>query len=142
MLKKYDYVLIGRPITNIHPDGAHVRQLDSEEEGYDLFFAVEKLIKGDIKHDTIIINQNGGGSCSGLLGFGDKYLVFGHKKSYAPLPITDLSPIIEIDSITGKEKIVYVPHDNTSIVGDYIETLKEEYVIIYTGLCGIYSEKT
>src|SRR5690606_8249545 len=84
MFKEYDYVLIGRPIANIHPDGAHVRQLDSEEEGYDLFFTVEKLIKGDIKQDTVIINQNGGGSCSGLLRFGDKYLVFGHKKSYAP----------------------------------------------------------
>lgn len=141
MYKKYDYVLIGRPITNLHPDSAKVSLLNSEGEGYNLFFAVEKLIKGHIKQDIVIINQNGG-SCSGVLRLGDKYLVFGYMKSYAPPPITSLSPIIEIDSITGKEEIVYVPHDNSSIVGDYVETLKGQYNVIYTGVCGIYSEKS
>jgi len=142
MIKAYDYVLLGRPITNIHPNSVAVRLLNREGTGSEVFFMVEKVIKGDIKQDTVIIYQIGKGSCMGMLRLGDKYLIFGHKKNYAPPPPTDFSPIVDIDSLTGKEEIIYVTFDNTSVVGDYIETIKENYDIVYTGLCGIFHEET
>lgn len=142
MLKTYDYVVIGRPTTNIHPDSVAVRLLNDEGQGSEVFFKIEKIIKGEFKHDNIIIYQIGRGSCLGMLRLGDRYLVFGHKKNYAPPPPRHLSPIVEVDSLTGKEEIIYVPFDNTSIVGDYIKTIKDNYDIVYTGLCGLFSERT
>ena len=142
MLKTYDYVVIGRPTTNIHPDSIAVRLLNNEGKGSEVFFTIEKIIKGDFKQDKAIIYQIGRGSCLGMLRLGDKYLVFGHKKNYAPPPPGDFSPIVEIDSLTGKEEIIYVPFDNSSIVGEYIKTIKDDYEIVYTGLCGLFSERT
>lgn len=92
--------------------------------------------------DKVIIYQIGLGSCIGTLKLGDRYLVFGHKKNYSPPTPGDFSPIVEIDSLTGKEEILYVPFDTTSVVGDYIKTLKNDFDIIYTGQCGLYNEKT
>src|SRR5690606_12056685 len=44
MLKTYDYVVIGRPTTNIHPDSTAVRLLNNEGKGSEVFFTIEKVI--------------------------------------------------------------------------------------------------
>jgi hypothetical protein len=142
MFKTYDYVLVGRPTTNIHPDTIAVRLLNNDGYGSEVYLKVEKVLKGDIKQDIVIINQRGFGSCTLGVKLGDRYLVFGHIKNYAPPPIGDFNPIVEIDSITGKEEIIYVPFDNTSIVGDYIKTLKDKFDIVHTNSCGLFNERT
>ena len=106
------------------------------------YFNVEKVLKGDIKQDIVIINQIGHGSCTLGVKLGDRYLVFGHIRDYAPPPIGDFNPIVEIDSVIGKEEIIYVPTDNTSIVGDYIKTLKDKFDVVHTSSCGLFNERT
>lgn len=142
MLKTSDFVIVGRPTTNIHPDSTAVRLLNNEGYGSEVYFKVEKVLKGDIKQDILIINQIGHGSCTLGVKLGDRYLVFGHIKSYALPPIGDFNPIVEIDSVTGKKEIVYVPSDNTSIVGDYIKTLNNKFDIVHTSSCGLFNERT
>ena len=142
MLKTYDFVLVGRPLTNIHPDSIAVRLLDNEGYGSEVYFKVEKVLKGKIDQDIVIINQRGHGSCTLGVKLGDRYLVFGHIKNYAPPSLGDFNPIVEIDSMTRKEEIIYVPTNNTSIVEDYIKTLKEKFDIVHTSSCGLFNERT
>ena len=142
MLKTYDYVLVGRPMTNIHPDSVAVRLLDKEGYGSEVYLKVEKVLKGEIIQDIVIINQNGYSSCTLGVKLGDRYLVFGYTKNNAPPPIGDFNPTVEIDSVTGKEEIIYVPADNTSIIGDFIKTLKGKFDIVHTNSCGLFNERT
>ena len=106
MLKTYDFVLVGRPMTNIHPDSVAVRLLDNEGFGSEVYFKVEKVLKGEIKQDIVIINQNSFSSCTLGVKLGDRYLLFGHIKNYAP-PLGDFNPIVKIDSVTEKQEIFY-----------------------------------
>jgi hypothetical protein len=142
IFKHADYVIIGRPIKNIHPDTAVSRLLDLEKGGTELIFKVEKILKGDLKTNEVIINQIGRGSCTEWMRIGEKYLVFGHVVTKAPPSIAEFNQIIEIDSLTGKKEILYIPTDTVSQLKTYIRTLKNKIDIVYTGTCLIFNEKT
>lgn len=142
MFKHADYVLIGRPVKNVHPDTAVSRVLDLENGGTELLFKVEKILKGDLKTNEVIINQIGRGSCTEWMRIGDKYLVFGHVATKAPPSVTEWNQITEMDSLNGKEEILYVPTDTISQLKTYMQTLKNRIDIVYSGTCLIFNEKT
>ena len=78
-LKQYDYVIIGRAIQNIHRNKTHSIVLDKKNQGSQVVFEIDSIIKGSLRERTIIINQFDKGNCSRAFQFQEQYLVLGNR---------------------------------------------------------------
>ncbi|MBO9700999.1 MAG: hypothetical protein J7604_12370 [Sporocytophaga sp.] len=83
-----DLVIIGHPIQNI--DTTYYRSKNPKFIGITILVKVDSVLKGELKSDTIFINQTTNGNCSENFIHNEQYLIFGDQiKTYENLGITD-----------------------------------------------------
>lgn len=84
-----DVVIFGHPIKNVNDTFVSP---NPKYMGTTILFKVESVLKGELKSDTIFINQETMGNCSMHFMPNEKYVIFGKQiKSYETIGANDYS---------------------------------------------------
>lgn len=78
IIKEADYVVIGRAVKNIGFSNEINSMWDSENQGFDILFEVDSVIKGDLISKSLLVKQFGG-NCDQIFKFGEQHLVIGNE---------------------------------------------------------------
>ena len=153
--REVDYIVLGSPIENIHPNDTIKGQWDSLKEGYHVKFKVEKVYKGRIDSEFIFINQFETGNCLQVFEFGQKYIILGAqvKKFLGFRPANSTDELVEdkffqifppppphpIAWLNKNEMITY--NEEKSVV-DYWNQIAKNEIVVYTDQCSTFGENS
>ncbi|SHO62607.1 hypothetical protein [Algoriphagus zhangzhouensis] len=80
-----EFIFIGTPIENLILDNGLRHFWNGENEGTEVRFRVEKVIKGKITSQFVAINQFIHGNCARFFQFGERYIIVGNEiKGFIP----------------------------------------------------------
>ncbi|BDD05178.1 hypothetical protein [Aureibacter tunicatorum] len=74
---KAEYIAIGRAIGLASYDEAFLDNFEENTGGFDVYFQIDSVLKGEFKSKIIVINQMHEGSCRKFFRFGEDYLIIG-----------------------------------------------------------------
>lgn len=153
--READYVLLGSPIENIHPNDTIKGQWDSMRNGIHVKFKVEKVYKGSIKKEFIFINQFETGNCLQVFEFGKNYVIVGTRIK----EFENLRPISAIQSFRENEifETFQTPpprpiggptinkmkcYNEEKSVVEYWNQIAKNEIVVYTDQCSTFGENS
>lgn len=123
-----DLVVIGHPIKNIDDNFISA---NPKYMGTMILFKVDSIIKGELKSDTIFINQETIGNCSQYFMPNEKYVIFGNQiKHYKTIAKNDH---FTFANYCKKNKTVTLYNNNKNL--QVYKNLTEKYYTISTDQC-------
>lgn len=152
--READYIVLGSPIENIHPNDTIKGQWDSLGKGYHVKFKVEKVYKGSIKKEFIFINQFETGNCVMSFQFGEKYIIVGTRiKEFENLRQVNLGedfgegdfhetfppPPPPMAGLTINRMKCF--NEESSEV-DYWNEIAKNEIVVYTNQCSTFGENS
>ncbi|MEK6477517.1 hypothetical protein WJR50_08280 [Catalinimonas sp. 4WD22] len=137
LIKEADFVVIGRAIKNIHHQPETAQFFDSKNQGSNVLFVVDSIVKGKLQKDTIFINQYTQGSCTAIFDFDNQYLIIGNEISeYKKIDTDSNDMVIPITTIKdGSMKI------SSKVDFDYkfYQSLTDQYNTVSTSDCRTFN---
>ncbi len=135
LLEHSDVLIIGHPIKNIDSDFISP---NLNYMGTMILFKVDSLIKGELRSDTIFINQETMGNCAQNFIPNETYVIFGNQiKKYETVDINDHY------STTGYiKKNETLKFRDTNFLLTTFETLTKKYYTITTNQCISFSSQS
>lgn len=131
LIERSDFVFVGEAVRNVGFHNQRNNQLDQEGIGYNVLFKVDSVIKGKLKSQEVITDQDNDGSCAQTFKIGKKYIVFGidYKKHWRY-------------EETIKEEMEYKKESYEDLTQfDFYTSLRNEYPIINTNYCSSFLKK-
>jgi multimeric flavodoxin WrbA len=153
--READYVLLGYPIENIHPNDTIKGDWDRLQKGYHVKFKVEKVFKGRIDMEFIFINQFETGNCLQVFEFGKKCIIVGTQVKefvgYRPANSPDehvedkfsqIFPPPPPHPIAWLNKNEMISYNEEKLVVDYWNEIAKNGIVVYTNQCSTFDEKS
>ncbi len=79
LLNEVEFVLIGHPKENLNFNREIRNNWNLENEGIEIIFKVDSVLKGNVPQNEVTINQFNEGNCTQVFQFGEQYLVLGNR---------------------------------------------------------------
>lgn len=135
-----DYAVVGQVLKNIHPDRTLTGEFDTTLFSGVVLFQINKVYKGTIKSDSIIIDQRGTGDCMQGFAVGKEYLIFGFKKRMIPSSKEQRNNDYIINDIFSDNDVDL--EKKLSDIDDFFNKLGDKNTLSYSDGCFIYSNET
>ncbi len=153
--READYVVLGSPIENIHPNDTIKGLWDSLRKGYHVKFKVEKVYKGRIDAEFIFINQFETANCVMSFQFGEKYIIVGNRIK----EFENLRPVNLGEDFGGDDfQETFPPPPPHPMAGlkfnrmkcfneessevDYWNEIAKNEIVVYTNQCSTFGENS
>lgn len=79
LVDQYDAIVIGTPIEVVVHDDELKSMWTKAKQWTEVKIKIEKVLKGKIDSDFIVVNQFGNGNCGRMFKLGENYLIFGDR---------------------------------------------------------------
>lgn len=142
-----DLIIEGEYIKDIDWRSSDSDSLNATTQGIHIYFKVNKVIKGQLKSDTVAINQWGNGNCTKIFKKEEEYIVFGYEvKGFQSLrgdyyqkydSSDDIPPQPPLD-ILAEDKLLKTYYSGNQEV-NYWNEIANQYKVVQTSSCSAFS---